>query len=307
MKREPFLKKSTFITSYLVIVSVLITLFYTPLHALIWSTIANTLPWRELSNSMTVLPLNGKFKLMISTIVFLFFLLMSPAVALITVYDKLKKKTLPLLYVFFSFYSAAVTFIGVLGYRYYFIYYVVPSHEVSFTILQIPLKELSIVTFLLVVASTYIFFKKTKSITTTKKSHGIADDLSSIEKGQETSSKPTSLALSILSLQVLMWINIAVFIAMACFYLYGLTIDQELMMLSAAMSGKVLGAIFGLLFAVLLFFTSRGLMHQKQWARIATIILGGLMLFGFPIGTVIGIILIYGMTKGWQVEAVQIK
>lgn len=78
-------------------------------------------------------------------------------------------------------------------------------------------------------------------------------------------------------------------------------------MLSAAMSGKALGAIFGLLFALLLFFTSRGLMHQKQWARITTIILGGLMLLGFPIGTVIGIILIYGMTKGWQVEAVQIK
>lgn len=193
------MKKFTLITSYLVIVSVLISLFYTPLHALIWSTIANTLPWGELSNSMTVLPLDGEYKLMISTIVFLFFLLMSPAVALIAVYDKLKKKTLLLLYVFLSFYTAAVAFIGALGYRYYFIHYVVPSHEVSFTILQIPLKELSIFTFLLVVASTYIFFKKTKPITTTKKSNDTIDDLSSIKKGQETSSKPTSLALSILS------------------------------------------------------------------------------------------------------------
>ncbi|WP_428740106.1 hypothetical protein, partial [Sulfurimonas sp.] len=48
-----------------------------------------------------------------------------------------------------------------------------------------------------------------------------------------------------------------------------------------------------------LHFTSKGLLKQKKWARIVTIILGVLMLFGFPVGTIVGVLLIYGTTKGW--------
>jgi len=47
-----------------------------------------------------------------------------------------------------------------------------------------------------------------------------------------------------------------------------------------------------------LHFTSKGLLNQKKWTRITTIILGILMLFGFPVGTAVGILLIYGTTKG---------
>jgi hypothetical protein len=300
------LKKSILIASYIILVSILIALFYAPLHELIWSTIVNTFPWRELSGPMMAMPLGGEFKLMISTIVFLFFILISPAVA-VAMQDQLNKRTIPILFIFLSFYTVAVAFIEALVYFFYFVYSIVPSHDTSFALLQFPLKEIGIFAFLIVVSSTYVFYKKIAPITSVKRSDEIADEAKSIEKKQDANSKLTSLALSIISLQVIMWINIAVFIVLFAYYLYGLTIDQELLMLSAAMSGKVLGAIFGLLFALLLFFTSRGLMHQKQWARIATIILGGLMLFGFPIGTVIGIILIYGMTKGWQVEVMQNK
>jgi len=300
------LKKYTLITRYIILVSVLIALFYASLHELIWSTIVKTFPWRELSDSIIVMPLGGEFKLMISTIVFLFFMLISPAAAVLAVQDKLNKTTIPILFIFLSFCTAVVAFIEALVYFFYFVYSIVPSHDISFTLLQFPLKEIGIFAFLIVVSSTYIFYKKIVPITSVKRSTKIADEPNSLEKGHEANSKPTSLALSIISLQVLMWINIAIFIVLFAYYMYGLTIDQELIMISATMSGKVLGAILGLLFAVLLFFITRGLMHQRQWARIATIIIAGLMLIGFPVGTIIGIILIYGMTKGWQVEAVQI-
>ena len=306
-ERESFLKKYTFIANYTIFVSILIAFFYAPLHNLIWATIVNTFPWRELSSSMMAMPLGGEFKIMISTIVFMFFMLMSTAAAITAVQGKIHKKAVPVLFIFLSFCTAAVAFIETLAYYFYFVYSVVPSHDASFTVLQFPLKEIGIVALLIVLSSTYFFFKKMMPITATEQSNEITDNSSSIKNGQKANSKPTSLALSIISLQVIMWINIAVFMVLTAFYLYGLTIDQELMMLSAAISGKVLGAIIGLLFAVLLFFTSRGLMHQKQWARVATIILGVIMLFGFPVGTIIGIILIYGMTKGWPVEVMQNK
>lgn len=301
------MKKSTFIASYIILISVLIALFYAPLHELIWSTIVKTFPWRELSTSMMVKPLGGEFKMTISTIVFMFFMLIAPAAAVVTVQDKSNKKKLLGLLILLSFYTAAVAFIEALAYYFYFIHIIVPSDDASLTLLQFPLKEIGIFAFMIVVSSTYFFYRKMTPGTTLGQSNEITNDLTSIEQGQESNSKPTSLALSIISLQVIMWINIAVFIVVFAYYLYGLTIDQELMMISLVLSGKVLGAFLGLLFAVLLFFTSKGLMHQKQWARVATIVFGGLMLFGFPVGTIIGIILIYGMTKGWPVEVVQNK
>lgn len=301
------MKKFTIIASYIVIVFVLIIFFYEPIHSLIWSTIAKVFPWHELSNSIMATPLGGKFKLMTSTIVFMFFMLISPAGALVTVQDKLNKKTIPILFIFLSFYTVTIAFIEALAYYYYFIYKIVPSHDASFTMFQIPLKELGIFTCLIVVGSTYLFFQKTVLNKTTEQPKDDLSDPVTTEIDQKTSSKPTSLVWSILSLQIIMWINIAIFIVLTAFYLYGLTIDPELMMMSITFSGKILGAVFGLFFAVLLFFTSRGLMNQKKWARIVTILIGMIMLFGFPIGTIIGTILIYGMTIGWPEETIQIK
>ena len=44
------------------------------------------------------------------------------------------------------------------------------------------------------------------------------------------------------------------------------------------------------------------LKKRRPWARIATVVAGVLLLFVFPIGTIVGIILIYNMTKGWSEE-----
>ena len=111
--------------------------------------------------------------------------------------------------------------------------------------------------------------------------------------------KPTSLALSIIVLQFITWMNIIIFVVLFGYFVYGLTLEPELAMISMMLSGKILWAFGGLFLAILLHFTSKGLLKQKKWARIITIILGVLMLFGFPIGTITGVLLIYGTTKGW--------
>ena len=119
------------------------------------------------------------------------------------------------------------------------------------------------------------------------------------------SKKPTALAISIILLQFLTWLNVAVFLLFFGTYIFGIAFEPDFLMFSMMVSGQLLGAFLGLLFAVLLYFTSNGLMNQKKWARISTICIGIFMLIGFPIGTIIGVLLIYGVTRGWPVEAQQ--
>lgn len=114
--------------------------------------------------------------------------------------------------------------------------------------------------------------------------------------------KPTSLALSIFLLQLIQWTNILVFILLLGYYFYGLTFESELISMSILISGKLLGAFLGLFFAILLHFTVKGVFNKKKWARIVIMILGVFMLFGFPAGTIVGILLIYSTTKGWPME-----
>ena len=51
--------------------------------------------------------------------------------------------------------------------------------------------------------------------------------------------------------------------------------------------------------ATFFYFVSKELKKKKTWARIVTLITGIILLIGFPIGTVVGGILIYNMTKNW--------
>ena len=111
--------------------------------------------------------------------------------------------------------------------------------------------------------------------------------------------KPTSLALSIIVIQFTTWVNIAIFVFLFGYYIYGLINEPKFIMISILLNVKLIGAFGGLLFAILLHFTSKGLLNRKKWARITTIILGILTLFAFPVGTIIGFLLIYGTTKGW--------
>ncbi len=107
--------------------------------------------------------------------------------------------------------------------------------------------------------------------------------------------QPTAYVLSIIALQVLMWIQIVAFVIM--FALYLLAID----------SGLPFGifewlVLLNLASIILYHYVIKGLKNVRKWSRITAIVLGVLMLFGFPLGTIIGILLIYGMTKGWPYE-----
>lgn len=52
--------------------------------------------------------------------------------------------------------------------------------------------------------------------------------------------------------------------------------------------------------AIFFYFVHKELKKKKTWARIVTLITGIILLIGFPVGTIIGGILIYNMTKNWS-------
>lgn len=55
----------------------------------------------------------------------------------------------------------------------------------------------------------------------------------------------------------------------------------------------VIAILIGILYAI----TGWGLWNLKSWARIVAIILGILSLFNFPIGTIIGIVVLWYLFK----------
>ena len=111
--------------------------------------------------------------------------------------------------------------------------------------------------------------------------------------------KPTSLALSIIALQVMAWLSIITFLGIFGFQIYALYINPDEAMWGLMLLGEFAMSVVGLFLGTLFFFTAKGLINQKKWARITAMFLGILLLFGFPIGTIVGILLIYGTTKGW--------
>ena len=48
---------------------------------------------------------------------------------------------------------------------------------------------------------------------------------------------------------------------------------------------------------------AQGLFAQKPWARTAGIVYGVFALFGFPVGTIIGIYVLWQLRKGWPVDS----
>jgi hypothetical protein len=52
-------------------------------------------------------------------------------------------------------------------------------------------------------------------------------------------------------------------------------------------------------FIYFMFILSKALNEKKEWSRKAGIALGILMLFGFPIGTIAALFILYWLIKGW--------
>ncbi len=105
-------------------------------------------------------------------------------------------------------------------------------------------------------------------------------------------------------MQILMWLNIIAFVVLSVMIAYAFiqTEDGLLPVLSFFVMPSTLVAFLN---AIMLYITVRGLLARKTWAKYLAILNAALMLFGFPVGTVIGAVIIYGMTKGWpEPEAV---
>ncbi len=117
--------------------------------------------------------------------------------------------------------------------------------------------------------------------------------------------KYKSFTWSIGVLQFLAWFNIIGFVILCCIFLYAIFIEEPIALIGAYIYIVPLTIIL-LIQAILCYITAKGLLKQRKWARYTTIILGVFMLFGFPIWTTIGILFIYGMTKGLPNEFVKV-
>jgi predicted MFS family arabinose efflux permease len=100
--------------------------------------------------------------------------------------------------------------------------------------------------------------------------------------------------------------NIKVFRAhRALSWLYGLIVCVVLLLFSMTpKNGESLGVIIAIVFTISLFFLlhhfiAKGAKEKKGWAKIASVIVGIIMLFGFPLGTMIGIYLLIN-NSGWE-------
>lgn len=103
-------------------------------------------------------------------------------------------------------------------------------------------------------------------------------------------------------LAVLYWIGAALTIIAGLFMLFG---GSALGLISGLAGGLLAGliAVMGVVFLIvgaLYVFVGYGLWKFKNWARITAIVLAVLGLISFPLGTIIGIIVIYlfGFDKG---------
>lgn len=112
--------------------------------------------------------------------------------------------------------------------------------------------------------------------------------------------KHKSYALSIAILQIMAWIYVVLFIAMSGFFIYGYFVEDNFLKAIVIFQSPAL--IAGLIAAILHYYIAKGLTNYKKWARYITMVLGVFMLFGFPIGTILGVVFIYGMTKGYPIN-----
>jgi hypothetical protein len=60
----------------------------------------------------------------------------------------------------------------------------------------------------------------------------------------------------------------------------------------------VVGLVFAIIMggvAALIFYTAKGIKEQKNWAKILGIVFGVLNILNFPLGTILGALILYGL------------
>jgi hypothetical protein len=58
--------------------------------------------------------------------------------------------------------------------------------------------------------------------------------------------------------------------------------------------------VFAFILSLLYLFVGAGIKQFKPWARIVGVILSLAALFNFPVGTLIGIVILYYLIRGWN-------
>jgi len=148
-------------------------LFHTNILNFILHLFVNIFLPKELPNAVNTLPLGGQFKLMMSTIVMLLLLFLSPLFALL-VLQKKSKVTPQRLFFVLSTYTIVIAGLTILSYYLYFVTQIAQQIKSPFSLLQIPIMELGVSTFIIVFISAIIF--------STKKQNGIAGQYHSTNK-----------------------------------------------------------------------------------------------------------------------------
>src|SRR5688572_9379374 len=89
---------------------------------------------------------------------------------------------------------------------------------------------------------------------------------------------------------------------MALAFLYGIVMASLAFFIFTADDPAPGASVILLFFLIPLlfhFFVAKGAKQGKSWARRASMVIGILMLFGFPIGTIIGVYLISNAWNDW--------
>jgi hypothetical protein len=90
-----------------------------------------------------------------------------------------------------------------------------------------------------------------------------------------------------------LWMNLVLIVLCEAFlvYFYGKNDEWWFFLLPVLFFG---------LFSFIHYILMQGLKKESTFSRIGSIVYGVLIIFGFPLGTLFGIILIYSMTKNWR-------
>ena len=119
---------------------------------------------------------------------------------------------------------------------------------------------------------------------------------------------PGKVKMAKIVLQVMGWLAIVSAAAILLVAIFGSVIigvsAEETPLLGSAVVGVTgfIIAVITLAFGVLYLITARGIADKKNWAKVVGIILAILSLPGFPIGTILGVMILIGLlsTEGQQ-------
>lgn len=125
---------------------------------------------------------------------------------------------------------------------------------------------------------------------------------------------PEKIKMAKVVIQIMGWLSVLLAVAFLLISIFGsviIGISAE----DSPIVGSLIVGITGFIVAVvtlgvgvLYLVTARGIVNRRNWAKVVGIVLGILALPGFPIGTVLGVLILVGLlsseSQGWfQQEA----